>query len=179
VAGGTSTDSVDLAARLGLPLMLPTVFASPKKFVPMADRYRERFQEAGHDPARMLVGGANYVYTERRSQDAVAAWRPYLESYYLFNQDRIIAGGSALAMVKERIPFNYEALLAGPGICGSPAQVSDRIAEIQRMLDLDVHLLLMDLGGLPTAVLLDELDLIGSDVLPHLGSTTRTPVTRA
>ena len=173
VAGGSSSESVDLAARLGLPLMLPSVFASPKKFVPMAERYRERYSAAGHDPSQMLVGGASYVFTMPRSQDAVETWRPYLESYYTFNQDRILASGASLPMGKDKIPFSYEALLAGPAVCGSPAQVADRLKQIGEMLSLDVHLLLMDLGGLPQAALLEEIDLIGQQVIPQLGPTTR------
>jgi hypothetical protein len=37
----------------------------------------------------------------------------------------------------------------------------------------------MDLGGLPTGVVLDEIDLIGAEVIPQLGSTTRAAVTQA
>jgi alkanesulfonate monooxygenase SsuD/methylene tetrahydromethanopterin reductase-like flavin-dependent oxidoreductase (luciferase family) len=58
IGGGSSYDSVDLAARLGLRLMLPSVFAPPEAFAPHVERYRERYLAAGHDPARMQVLGA-------------------------------------------------------------------------------------------------------------------------
>ena len=51
IGGGSSAASVDLAADSAPGLMLPGVFAPAEMFVPFADRYRERFAAAGHDPA--------------------------------------------------------------------------------------------------------------------------------
>jgi len=52
IGAGSSPHAVDLAAELGLPLMLP----GARALAPLVDRYRRRFAEAGHDPAAARVG---------------------------------------------------------------------------------------------------------------------------
>ena len=64
--------------------------------------------------------------------------------------------------------FDYDALLAGPAICGEPAEVRDRIGRMRDVLGLDLHLSMMDLGGLPATELFDALDLFGAEVLPAI-----------
>jgi alkanesulfonate monooxygenase SsuD/methylene tetrahydromethanopterin reductase-like flavin-dependent oxidoreductase (luciferase family) len=64
-------------------------------------------------------------------------------------------------------------MLRGPAICGSPAEVSDRILAMRELLGLDLHLSMFDLGGLPPERLRETLELFGNEVLPALGRATR------
>ena len=48
IGGGLSTTSADLAATLGLPLFLPSLFRWPEDYLDVVDQYRQRFVEAGH-----------------------------------------------------------------------------------------------------------------------------------
>ena len=57
-------------------------------------------------------------------------------------------------------------MIAGPGVCGSPAEVADRIARMREEVGLDVHLAMMDLGGMPECDLYDSIDLYGAKVAP-------------
>ncbi|MEZ5340847.1 MAG: hypothetical protein R2706_05195 [Acidimicrobiales bacterium] len=66
-------------------------------------------------------------------------------------------------------PVDYDSLLAGPAICGSPAEVAERILEINALLDLDRHLLLMDAGGMPWPTVAATIELFSTEVLPLLG----------
>ena len=68
-------------------------------------------------------------------------------------------------------PTDFASLLTGPAICGSPAEVIDRIAEVNQILGLDRHLFLMDVGSLPEATLHDAIELMGSEVLPALAAS--------
>ncbi len=61
IGGGSSNKSVDLAAQLGCPLMLPSVFAPPAAFAPLAQRYREQWQLAGHQ-TEPVVGACCHVH---------------------------------------------------------------------------------------------------------------------
>jgi len=63
--------------------------------------------------------------------------------------------------------MDYDGILNGSAICGSPAEVVDRIGVLNEQLGLDVHYLMPDLGGLPRALLSEVMELLGSDVLPH------------
>jgi alkanesulfonate monooxygenase SsuD/methylene tetrahydromethanopterin reductase-like flavin-dependent oxidoreductase (luciferase family) len=157
VGSGSSPASVDLAVELGLPLMLPSLLAPPADFLPLVQRYRERWAAAGRDPAGARVGGCNRVHVAATSQQAREAWRPYYLNHLRF-ADRI----------RTRVELDSERLLAGVAACGSPAEVVDRISATRETLGLDLHLSIFDLGGLPSAQLEKTLDLFASQVLPHL-----------
>jgi alkanesulfonate monooxygenase SsuD/methylene tetrahydromethanopterin reductase-like flavin-dependent oxidoreductase (luciferase family) len=99
---------------------------------------------------------------DKTSQAARARFRPYLEQYVAFARGLRDGFGR---------PLDFEGLIGGPAICGSPAEVVDRISEINERLGLDVHLLKVDAGGVPFEELRACLELAGSDVLPHLAPT--------
>jgi alkanesulfonate monooxygenase SsuD/methylene tetrahydromethanopterin reductase-like flavin-dependent oxidoreductase (luciferase family) len=169
VAGG-SNPSVDHAVALQLPLMLPSAFSRPESYEPFAKRYRERWVEVGNDPDAMLVGGCNHLFVAPTTTEAARErWRPYYYEYFRFAQRELLEGGANEgAKFLERKSFDYEGILRGPGICGSPDAAVERILEIQDLLTLDVHLLMVDLGGMPYAEVADTMRVIGEDVLPHL-----------
>lgn len=155
IGGGLSTVSCDLAAELGLPLILPSLFRYPEDYLPILERYRERMAAADHGrPA--AVSYPSYCHVAETSQEARRRWRPYLENYVEFAGDFRGSFGR---------PLDYESLLAGPAICGSPAEVAERIATVNELLGLDNHYLMLDLGGLPSDTLFEVIDLIGEQVI--------------
>jgi len=99
----------------------------------------------------------------RTSQDARRVFRPRLETYVRFAQGLRDGVGR---------PLDFDSLLEGPAICGSPAEVIDRIGMVNEMMGLDSHVLMMDLGGVPLDELADALDLMGREVLPALRPPT-------
>jgi alkanesulfonate monooxygenase SsuD/methylene tetrahydromethanopterin reductase-like flavin-dependent oxidoreductase (luciferase family) len=158
IGGGLSNTSADLAASLDMPLFLPSLFRWPSDYRPIVDRYRAHRVEAGHSgPA--TVGFPSYLHVARTSQQARERWQPYLEHYRDFAlQVRSSFGRDT----------SYENLISGPAICGSPAEVIERIGEIDAELDLTRHLFLLDAGGVPNSVLAEEMDLMATEVLPQL-----------
>ena len=90
------------------------------------------------------VGFPSYVHVAPTSQQARAEWQPYFENYVSFALDVRSSFGR---------PTDYESLLTGPVICGSPAEVVERVLEINELLGLDRQLFLMDIGGLPPQML--------------------------
>jgi alkanesulfonate monooxygenase SsuD/methylene tetrahydromethanopterin reductase-like flavin-dependent oxidoreductase (luciferase family) len=169
MAGG-SDSSVDLAVALQLPLMLPSAFSRPEAYEPFARRYRERWEEVGNDPDGMLVGGCNHLYVSTTTTElARERWRPYYYEYFQFAQRELLEGGANQgAKFLERKNFDYEGILRGPGICGAPDAVIERILEIQELLTLDVHLLMVDLGGMPYPEVAETIQVLGSEVMPHV-----------
>jgi alkanesulfonate monooxygenase SsuD/methylene tetrahydromethanopterin reductase-like flavin-dependent oxidoreductase (luciferase family) len=168
VGGGSSVESVELAARLGLPLMLPSVLAPPRAFEPLVRRYREAWQAAGRDPAAASVGACSHVHVARDSQTARERWRPYHMSYISWVIGLIRDSGANLPGAEMAPGPAFEALVQGPSICGSPAEVAERIAEMRALLGLDLHLAMFDHGGIPEKLLMETLDLFGAEVLPLL-----------
>jgi len=157
IGGGLSEASCDVAVKFGLPLILPSLFRHPEDYQPIVDRYRNGMLGRGW-PERTRLGMPNYCWVAKTSQAARAQWRPRLEQY--------VAAVSNLRGSFGR-DIDFDSLMAGPAICGSPAEVADRIAFINERLGLDNHILLMDVGGMPFDELRDALELMASEVLPH------------
>jgi len=63
--------------------------------------------------------------------------------------------------------LDYERLLAGPSLCGSPAEVADRISAMRERVGLDVHIAMFDHGGMPERLVVETLELFGTRVLPE------------
>jgi alkanesulfonate monooxygenase SsuD/methylene tetrahydromethanopterin reductase-like flavin-dependent oxidoreductase (luciferase family) len=157
VGGGIHAESCLLAVERALPLMLPSLFRYPEDYLPLVERYRAEMAAAGQT-ARVRVAMPSYCWVAKTSQAARQTWQPRLERYVRY--------ASSLRESHGR-PTDFEGLLRGPAICGSPAEVVDRIGALNQSMGLDHHILLMDAGGVPFEELRTALELMGSDVLPH------------
>lgn len=158
IGGGLSTTSADLAATLGLPLFLPSLFRWPEDYLEIVERYRHRSIEFGHESS-IRIGFPSYLHVARTSQEARRRWRPHLEQY----RDFALTIRGAFGRETD-----FDSLLEGPAICGSPAEVIERIETINELFGLDRHLFLLDAGAVPTGVLADEMELLATEVLPKL-----------
>jgi putative FMN-dependent luciferase-like monooxygenase len=120
----------------------------------MIELYRERFEHHGHGPAdQAIVGLGGQVFMRRRSQDAIAEFRPY------FDHSPIYGHGPSLEETMEQTPLAV----------GSPQQVIDRTMRFREDFgDYQRQLFNVDGMGLPHAAALDQIDLLGAEVVPEL-----------
>lgn len=165
VGGGASTRTVDLAAELGSPLMLPSVFATPAAFVPMVERYRERIAAAGHD-GPPIVGACCHAHVADTTGLARERFVPRYRHYWDWVQRLVVdftPGAPAL-------PFDEEELLGGPAIVGSPEAFLDTVGRWHETLGLDRLACMFDLGGMPPGMVLEQIGVLGAEVVPHLPS---------
>lgn len=163
IGGGASLRTIDLAARLGCPLMLPSVFAPPDQFIPVVDHYLEQWEAAGHgtDP---IIGACCHCHVAPTSEAAKTRFAVWYEHYWSWVQDLIID----FTPQAKRLPFDIDELFAGPAIVGSPAEVVDRIGQWTEKLQLSRHIFMFDLGGIPDPDLYASMELFGSDVVAQL-----------
>jgi alkanesulfonate monooxygenase SsuD/methylene tetrahydromethanopterin reductase-like flavin-dependent oxidoreductase (luciferase family) len=157
IGGGLHEESCALAVDKGLPLILPSLFRYPEDYLPLVGRYRQGMIDAGRGD-RIRVAMPSYCWVAKNSQDARRTWRPRMERYVALAQGLRDGHGRGL---------DFESLVAGPAICGSPAEVVDRLGAINQSMQLDSHILMMDLGGAPFGELEACLELMGKEVLPH------------
>jgi alkanesulfonate monooxygenase SsuD/methylene tetrahydromethanopterin reductase-like flavin-dependent oxidoreductase (luciferase family) len=153
--GSGSAISADLGAELCLPLMLPSTLRSPDAYVDVVARYRSRLSTRGR------VALPSHVYVS--PGNARDRWRPYLQAYAAFAQPWRGDGS----------PVDVDKLMEGAAVCGDPAEVADRLNGLQKLLGLDAHLVLIDVGGLPPDEVLAAIRLFGDQVIPRL--TTSQP----
>jgi alkanesulfonate monooxygenase SsuD/methylene tetrahydromethanopterin reductase-like flavin-dependent oxidoreductase (luciferase family) len=159
--GAGSRASAELAADLGCWLMLPSVAGKPELFAPIVDIYRERWESVGREWADAKVGACSHTHVAATPQRARTDWEPYYRNYWEFV-------GSLLEGSGRWPPFEYDALLQGPAICGSPEEVVDRIGRWGELLGLDRHIFMFDLGGIDHCDVTATIELFASDVVPKL-----------
>lgn len=166
VGAGTSTESVDLAARLGLWLMLPTVFGTPETFKPIVERYLEKWDEYGHNPADRRIGMCSHAWVSTDYASAKAEWEPRYKAYIDWvNQLIAESMGRTDVNIGE---FDFDERCSTLALAGSPQQVLHRMGELQELLHLDTYLLMFDMGGMPYADIARTIELVGSTLLPQL-----------
>jgi putative FMN-dependent luciferase-like monooxygenase len=123
----------------------------------MVALYRRRFEHYGHGTAdQAIVGLGGQVFMRARSQDAVREFRPY------FDNAPVYGHGPSLEDFTRETPLTV----------GSPQQVIERYAAMRDkdsgVGDYQRQLFLMDHAGLPLKTVLEQLDILGEQVVPVL-----------
>src|SRR5262249_7892904 len=120
----------------------------------MVSLYRRRFEHYGHGSAdQAIVGLGGQVFMRKNSQDAVREFRPY------FDNAPVYGHGPSLEEFTEQTPLTV----------GSPQEVIDRTLTFRESFgDYQRQLFLMDHAGLPLKTVLEQLDLLGEEVVPVL-----------
>lgn len=129
------------------------ILAPNLHFKPLVDFYRQRFEHYGHgSQAQAIVGLGGQAFIAKRSQDAVETFRPYFENYPVFR-------GSSLDDYMSRTPLSV----------GSPQEVIDKTLTFQEGFgDYQRQLFSLDSMGLPVEMALEQVELLGTEVVPVL-----------
>lgn len=167
IGGGSSLESVELAANLGWKLMLPSAFGDPSFFTTVVDHYRQTWEKAGHEH-EPEIGAGWHVWVGTESQKARDQWEPRYGAYHAWMNDLLSVVNPSIPAQNKR-PFNFEWLTTkGPAIVGSPDEVAERISTLSEQLHVTTHLAYMDMGGMPEGELFDAIELFGEKVIPQL-----------
>jgi len=120
----------------------------------MVGLYRQRFEHYGHGSAdQAIVGLGGQVFMRKSSQAAVEEFRPY------FDNAPVYGHGPSLEEFMRETPLTV----------GSPQQVIDRTLGFRDYVgDYQRQLFLVDHAGLPLKTVLEQLDLLGEEVVPVL-----------
>jgi putative FMN-dependent luciferase-like monooxygenase len=116
--------------------------------------YRQRYEHHGHGTAaQAIVGLGGQVFMRENSQDAVKDFRPY------FDNAPVYGHGPSLEEFTQQTPLTV----------GSPQEVIDRTLGFRDYVgDYQRQLWLLDHAGLPLKTVLEQLDLLGEEVVPVL-----------
>jgi alkanesulfonate monooxygenase SsuD/methylene tetrahydromethanopterin reductase-like flavin-dependent oxidoreductase (luciferase family) len=163
LGAGASPESIDLAARLGLWLMLPTVFGTIEMFRPAVQLYKQRWEAYGHDPADRRIGCCTHTWVDRDSRTARRTWEPRYGAYIAWVNDLVAWSTRGASTGLGR--FDFDALCRETAMCGSPAELVARMGTICEALELDTQILMLDMGGMPDGDLFEAIELIGSEVI--------------
>ncbi|GLZ62755.1 MULTISPECIES: LLM class flavin-dependent oxidoreductase [Micromonospora] len=149
-----SPEIAEQAAYYGDGFFANHIFWPKEHTQRMIGLYRQRFAHYGHGSAdQAIVGLGGQVFMRRNSQDAVREFRPY------FDNAPVYGHGPSLEEFTRETPLTV----------GSPQQVIDRTLGFREYVgDYQRQLFLMDHAGLPLKTVLEQLDLLGEEVVPVL-----------
>ena len=141
------------AAYYGNGFFANHILAPNLAFKPLVDLYRKRFEHYGHGTAEQaIVGLGGQAFIARRSQDAVERFRPYFEAFPVFRGARL-----------------EDWMTGTPLTVGSPQEVIDKTLTFQEGFgDYQRQLFSVDSMGLPVEVALEQVEILGTEVVPVL-----------
>ncbi|MFF0383869.1 LLM class flavin-dependent oxidoreductase [Streptomyces sp. NPDC004286] len=144
----------ELAAYFGDGFFANHIFWPASHTRQLVDLYRRRFAHYGHGtPEQAIVGLGGQVFMRADSQDAVREFRPY------FDNAPVYGHGPSLEEFTRQTPLTV----------GSPAEVIEKTLSFRSYVgDYQRQLFLIDHAGLPLKTVLEQLDLLGEEVVPVL-----------
>jgi len=142
------------AAYYGNGYFANNVLAPNFHFLPLVNFYRERFEHYGHGTKEQaIVGLGGHAFIARNSQDAMDKFRPFFEGNPLY--------GASYAL--------EDYVNGTPLSVGSPQQVIDKTLTFQEKFgDYQRQLWVVDAMGLPVEAALEQVELLGTEVVPVL-----------
>ena len=142
------------AAYYGNGFFANHIFWPTEHSLRLVNFYRQRFEHHGHGSQKdAIVGLGGQTYIAKRSQDAFTEFRPY------FNEAPVYGHGPSLEDFSSATPLSV----------GSPQEVIDKTLTFHDAFgDYQRQLFLVDHAGLPLPKVLDQLELLGGEVVPTL-----------
>jgi putative FMN-dependent luciferase-like monooxygenase len=149
-----SPEIAEQAAYYGDGFFHNNIFWPKEHTQRMVALYRRRFAHYGHGSEQQaIVGLGGQVFMRKNSQDAVREFRPY------FDNAPVYGHGPSLEDFMAETPLTV----------GTPEQVIERTLSFRDYVgDYQRQLFLLDHAGLPLKTVLEQIDLLGEQVVPVL-----------
>jgi putative FMN-dependent luciferase-like monooxygenase len=142
------------AAYYGDGFFANNIFWPKEHYMRLIRFYRQRYAHYGHGTEKQaIVGLGGQAFLAKNSQDAKKEFRPY------FNAAPVYGNGPSMEDFTEMTPLSV----------GSPQEVIDKTLTFRESFgDYQRQLFLMDHAGLPLKTVLNQLELLGGEVIPVL-----------
>ena len=174
LAGG-SPESLERAARLGVPVALPAIGRAAENFVPMAKVYRDAGAEAGVDPAQLQISLNCHYHVGRTAKEASEEFWP---AYMAFDHKEAPKRG--FPPMNHRMYENLQQKRAWLAV-GGPEEVAEKIIFQHEVLGNSRWVGCSSQGGVSHRDVLRSIELFGTEVAPlvraELGGRTPAAAT--
>jgi putative FMN-dependent luciferase-like monooxygenase len=156
------------AAYYGNGFFANNIFWPAEHYERLIGFYRQRYAHYGHGTeAEAIVGLGGQAFIAKNSQDAKRFFRPYFDNAPVYGHG----------------PSMEDYMAATPLVVGSPQEVIEKTLTFrERFGDYQRQLFIADHSGLPLEIVLEQLELLGGEVVPVLRKefeTLRAPGARA
>lgn len=162
IAVGGTPQSVERAARLGLPIMFAIIGGMPRQFKPLVEFYKEQYLAHGHDSNKMQIGVHSHTFVCNSLEELLDKYYPG----YAAQMDRIGATRGWLPYSKQQ--FLHGLSPDGALYMGDPSQVTEKILETIEMFGLTRYIAHVDVGGPTHPQLMKTIEMFGEKVVPQI-----------
>jgi alkanesulfonate monooxygenase SsuD/methylene tetrahydromethanopterin reductase-like flavin-dependent oxidoreductase (luciferase family) len=162
VGVGGSPDSAERAGRLGLPMVLGYIGGTLGRLRPLVAAYRDAGERAGH-PDKLKVAISTHFHAgadPAKARDVYPYYHEYLRPKH--------PGGRGFVVS----PAAFEAGTSRHGaiMIGSAGEITDKLLDAVKALDLDRIFAQVDWGGLPADLVSESIARYASEIAPALRS---------
>lgn len=149
-----STEVAEQAAFYGDGFFHNNIFWNPEHTAQMVSLYRRRFEHYGHGSAdQAIVGLGGQLFMGETEEEAKRRFRPY------FDVAPVYGYGPSLEEFTRSTPLTV----------GTPEMVIDRTLGFADLMgDYQRQMFLMDHAGLPIDTVLEQIEILGKEVVPVL-----------
>ena len=149
-----STEIAEQAAFYGDGFFHNNIFWNLEHTAAMVDLYRRRFEHHGHgDASQAIVGLGGQAFMAQTEAEAKRVFRPY------FDNAPVYGHGPSMEDFTAQTPLTV----------GTPEMVIERtLSFADHVGDYQRQLFLMDHAGLPLEMVLEQVEILGREVVPVL-----------
>ena len=162
VAVGGTPESVERAARLGLPVIFAIIGGNPAQFKPLFQYYKELYQHHGHDMKNFQVGVHMHSFFGDDSKQTAEAYYPV----YAAQMNRV--GASRGWPPYTRSQFEFGRSKEGAYVIGDATEAVEKILQMQEMFGLTRFSAHMDVGGPSHEMLMKSIEIFGTRIAPKV-----------
>jgi len=159
--GANADNAIRRAARLG-DCWYINPHSTLATLARQMDVYKQALDEAGKPfPAELPM--RREVFAARTREEAIRLAQPHLElkykAYREWGQDKVMPSG-------DHFDHGFDELLEDRFLLGSPAEIAERLIDLQRRFGVNHLVASVHWPGMPNRLALDQLHLLAEEVFP-------------
>ncbi len=162
IAVGGTPESVERAARLGLPIIFAIIGGSPAQFEPLFEYYKQIYKGYGHQPEDMQI--AVHMHSFFGEEDQVIADQYF--PFYAAQMNRIGASRNWPPFTKAQYERGRRA--DGALIIGDVQQSTEKILSLIENFGLTRFSAHMDVGSPDHKMMMKSIEIFGDKIVPEI-----------
>lgn len=157
IAVGGTLESVQRAARLGVPMIVAIIGGMPKQFKPLIEFYKQEYLKYGHDPEKMQIGIHSHTFINENPEVIDQYFKNYASQMNRIGQSRGWAPYT-------KMQYDGGKSAEGALFIGNSAEVADKINQVKEMFGLTRFIAHMDVGAPNHELLKESIRLFATEV---------------
>lgn len=159
--GGPPASAIK-AGYAGVPMVLATLGGAADTFLRSIDAYRDAAKSNGFNPATLPIGTTGLFYVAEDSQQAMREAYPHVNKGM-----QLVNGNGFPKQLFAQASYTQSVLNVG-----SPAQIIEKILYQYELFGHQRYFAQIDFGGVPFDKILQNIDIIGTTILPAIKKYT-------